>query len=98
MTATYSLTHNSVRVLISEEGDTYGWSVFNGKKHVSGGIAVGDLNSVLREITRKVVMPSKLAQGRLSSIATWPMARHEHVPARELRTGDLLHVGGSNYI
>lgn len=99
MAAAYALIHGNVRITASENADTYVWQVFSGKKLVRDGVTASeDLRSLLRDIARKVIMPSKLAQGRLRSIATWPMSRHQHVPAHDLRTGDLLHVGGTNYI
>lgn len=99
MTATYVLTHNAVRVTVTERDGVYDWAVFNGTKHVRSGVtSTVDLRALLLRIAHTVVMPSRLAQGRLRSIGTRTMARHQHVPARELRTGDLLYVGGTNYV
>lgn len=104
MTRMFHLTAGNVRVQIGETDGpgaqkSYGWDVSVGKRHIRSGVSVcADLRTALRRIVGTVTMPSKLAAGRLRAISTYANPSHVQVPAGNLRGGDLLHIGGTNYV
>lgn len=106
MTATrlFHIAADNVRVQISETDGpgaqkSYGWDVSVGKRHVHSGVSVcDDLRAALRHMVESTTMPSKRSATLLRTIPSHVNPSHTQVPAGLLRGGDLLHIGGTNYV
>jgi hypothetical protein len=76
------------------------WEVRVGGRMVKHGDTerTGVVAEVLQDVVANTTLRTSAMDVALRSLTWAALNNHEHVPASELRAGDLLHVGGTNYV
>lgn len=95
-----SLTIILVQYVTGHMAATYSWSVLTGTKLAGHGKfdSDRDITAALRRVANSVTLRTVTADAQLRTLTWQALAKHEHVPASELRANDCLSVGGGNYV
>lgn len=88
-------------LMVDARGAHYSfWEVRLGGRRIKDGLTerTGEVAEVLRDVVANTTMRTMALDTALRALTWQALDNHEHVPASELRAGDGLHVGGTNYV
>lgn len=89
----------SLSELTSDGATLYHWEVRYGPQSISTGVAENatSIPEALKRVADDTVTRSPSGDMAVRSLTWQALDNHEHVPARELRAGDCLHVCAAVY-